>query len=73
MRIINPTGTLAAVCVFTFGCVLSLQAQPRPLKISLADTPVALSAIGGNGDWNLAVANLGSVTVLRVGSEGVRF
>lgn len=70
MRIINPNYMLAAVCVFLASGALEAQSR-GPLKINLADTPVALSGLSGNGDWNLAVANLGSVTVQRVRNGGV--
>ncbi len=64
---------LLAVCMFLAPATLRAQSGGL-LKINLNDTPVALAAVGLDGadDWNLAVANLGSISLLRVGIGGVK-
>jgi hypothetical protein len=63
-----------AVCMVLATGALQAQLPLGPRKIKLADTPVALAVGRFNGDdeWNLAVANLRSVTVLRVGNGGLK-
>lgn len=72
-RMINRICTFLAVCVVLAPATLQAESGGT-LKINLNDTPVALAANSFNraDDWNLAVANLGSISLLRVGIGGVK-
>jgi hypothetical protein len=73
LRIIKPICAFVAVFIFLMPPTLHAQFL-GPMKISLNDTPAALAARRSTGasDWNLAVANLGSVSLLRVGLLGAK-
>jgi hypothetical protein len=71
-RKIHRSCVFLVVCMFLASAALQAQAPRGSLTIALDDTPVALAAapFNGGGDWNLAVANLGSINLLRVGNRG---
>ena len=72
LRIINRSCRVLAVCTLLAPVALEAQFPRRPLETNLDDTPVAWAGrFNGDGDWNLAVANLGSITLLRVGNGGL--